>query len=71
MGDLSAVVQQLRKERDRAQKEVRRIDAALTALGSLSGVNGSKRGRHTMSAAARKKISLAQKVRWAKQKRKS
>jgi len=40
MGDLSAVVQQLRKERERAQKEVRRIDAALTALGSLS-VNGS------------------------------
>jgi len=70
MGNLSAVVQQLRKERDRAQKEVRRIDAALAALGSLS-VNGSKRGRHTMSAAARKKISLAQKARWAKQKRTS
>jgi hypothetical protein len=70
MGNLSAVVQQLRKERERAQKEVRRIDAALTALGSLS-VNGSKRGRHTMSAAARKKISLAQKARWAKQKRES
>jgi len=70
MGNLSAVVQQLRKERERAQKEVHRIDAALTALGSLS-VNGSKRGRHTLSAAARKKISLAQKARWAKQKRKS
>jgi hypothetical protein len=70
MGNLSAVVQQLRKERERAQKEVRRIDAALTALGSLS-VIGSKRGRHTISAAARKKISLAQKARWAKQKRTS
>ena len=70
MGNLSVVVQQLRKERDRAQREVGRIDEALTALGSLS-VNGSKRGRHTMSAAARKKISLAQKARWAKQKRKS
>ena len=70
MGNLSAVVQQLRKERERAQKEVHRIDAALTALGSLS-VTRSKRGRHTMSAAARKKISLAQKARWAKQKRKS
>jgi len=70
MGDLSAVVQQLRKERERAQEEVCRIDAALAALGSL-GVNGSKRGRRTMSAAARKKISLAQKARWAKQKRKS
>jgi hypothetical protein len=70
MGNLSAVVQQLRRERERAQKEVHRIDAALTALGSLTA-NGSNRGRHTMSAAARKKISLAQKARWAKQKRKS
>ena len=70
MGSLTDVVQQLRKERERAEREVHRIDAALAALGSLS-VNGSKRGRHTMSAAARKKISLAQKARWAKQKRKS
>jgi len=69
MGNLTVVVQQLRKERERAQREVQRIDVALTALGSLS-VNGSKRGRHSMSAAARRKISLAQKARWAKQKAK-
>jgi hypothetical protein len=69
MGNLSEVVQQLRKERERAQKEVHRIDAALTALGNLS-VNGARRGRHSMSAAARRKISLAQKARWAKQKAK-
>ncbi len=66
MGNLSGVVQQLRRERERAQKEVQRIDAALTALGSLSS-NGSSR-QHAMSAAARKRISLAQKARWAKQK---
>ena len=63
MGNLSGVVQQLRKERERAQNEVQRIDAALSALGSVSS-NGS---RHTMSASARRKISLAQKARWAKQ----
>jgi hypothetical protein len=67
MGNVSVVVQQLRRERERAQREVHSIDAALTALGNLS-VNGSNRGRHNMSAAARKKISLAQKARWAKQK---
>lgn len=67
MGNLSVVVRQLKTERERAQKEVLRIDAALSALGSPSS-NGSKRGRPSMSAAARRKISLAQKARWAKQK---
>src|SRR5260370_12921857 len=65
MNSLTTVVQQLRKERERAQREVHRIDAALTALGNLS-VNGSKHGRRTLSAAARRKISLAQKKRWSK-----
>jgi hypothetical protein len=66
MVNLSAVVQDLKKERERAHKEVQRIDAALAALGSLSP-NGSAR-RRAMSAAARRKISAAQKLRWAKQK---
>jgi len=66
MRNLSVLVQQLRRERERAQKEVQRIDSALAALGSLSS-NGSSR-QHTMSAAARRRISLAQKARWAKQK---
>ena len=61
MGTMSTVVQQLKRERDRAQKEVQRLDAA---LGSVSS-NGTSR---TMSAAGRRRISLAQKARWAKQK---
>ncbi len=69
MGSLSVVVQQLRKERERAQREVHRIDAALAALGNPS-VNGASPSRRSMSAAARRKISLAQKARWAKQKTK-
>jgi hypothetical protein len=67
MGNLSIVVQQLKKERERVQKQAHRIDAALAALGSVSS-SGSSR-QHTMSAAARRKISLAQKVRWAKVRR--
>jgi hypothetical protein len=63
MAHMSGVIQQLKKERERAQKEVQHIDAALAALGGISS-NGSS--RHTMSAAARLKISLAQKARWAK-----
>ena len=63
MGDLSDFVRRLKKERLRVHEQAQRIDAALAALGGLS----SKRGRgHGMSAAARRKISLAQKARWAK-----
>ena len=65
MGNLSIVVRRFREERERVQKEAQRIDAALAALGSVSA-NGSSR-RHSMSAAARRKISLAQKARSAKQ----
>lgn len=63
MANISGVVQQLKKERERAQEEVQRIDAALEALGSVSSNSASR-----MSAAARRRISLAQKARWAKQK---
>ena len=62
MGILSCVVQQLRRERESAQKQIQRIDEALAALGSGSS-NGTSR---TMSASARRRISLAQKARWAK-----
>jgi hypothetical protein len=62
MGNMSSVVPQLKKELERAENEARRFRAALAFLGlSVSS------GRRTMSAAARKKISLAQKARWAKQ----
>jgi len=66
MANLGSVVQQLRKERDRVAKDVERMNAALAALSTLS-INGSKRSSHGLSASARRKISLAQKARWAKQ----
>ena len=64
MANLSGVVQQLRKAHAEAQGEVQRLGAALAALGNLTGRPGRK--RRTLSAAARRKISLAQKARWAK-----
>jgi hypothetical protein len=63
MKHMSGVVQQLKKEREHVQKQLQHIDDALAALGSISS-NGASR---TMSAAARRRISLAQKARWAKQ----
>lgn len=53
---IEQIVQQLRAERDR-------LDAAIKALTTRPS---RKRKRTTLSAAARRKISLAQKARWAK-----
>ena len=62
MDVFKGVVKLMKRDRARAVREIARIDAALAAL----GYSGAGSRRHTMSAAARKKISLAQKARWAK-----
>jgi hypothetical protein len=62
MIQMSGVVEQLKKEREHVQKQLNRIDEALAALGGVSS-NGASR---SMSAAGRRRISLAQKARWAK-----
>ena len=75
MPKLSGLVAELRTERDRAQKELAQLNTALAALGGLGhGSGGSPRGRavkkrRPMSAAARKRIAAAQRLRWAKWKR--
>lgn len=61
MANLSAVVEQLKAERERVRKEAQRIDSALAALGSISN--------RTVTAASRRKMAAAQKARWAKVKR--
>src|SRR6202030_4044188 len=72
MTNMSGVIQQLKKERVRLEDQLHRITAALTAFGRVyMSVTAAKavagRKRATMSAAARRKISLAKKARWAKQ----
>jgi hypothetical protein len=73
MTNMSGVIQQLKKERVRLEDQLHRVTAAITAFGRVylhgtgtKAVAGRKKG--TMSAAARQKISLAQKARWAKAK---
>ena len=56
MKHMTGVIQQLKRRREDVRKQLQRIDAALAALGSI-GSNGAS--RHTLSAAARKRISLA------------
>jgi hypothetical protein len=66
MATVSGIVKQLKKERDRVERELSGLNAALSAfVGPYKGIKptGKRKG---MSAAARKKISIAQKARWAK-----
>jgi hypothetical protein len=69
MANLSAVVQQLKKERTNAQRVVDRLVAALKALRHLDAGNSVSRPRRKMSAAAGRKIAAAQRARWAKVKK--
>lgn len=60
MTDLSAVLAQLKKERDK-------LDRAIAALsGTGSGTDSGRRVKRRLSAAARKRIADAQRARWAK-----
>ena len=67
MANLSGMIlEQLKKERDRVQNQLSALNAALTAFVGAYGGSAKSKGTRTMSAAARRKISIAQKVRWAK-----
>jgi hypothetical protein len=74
MANLGNVLRQLQGERNQTEQQLRRLDKAITALRIVVGTGsvGTQRSapkakvRHTLSAAARLKISKAQKARWAK-----
>ena len=59
------IIELLTAERDKAAQQVNALDAAIKALSGLNST-GAKRGRRTMSAAARARISASQKARWAR-----
>jgi hypothetical protein len=63
---LAAFVSELRAVRTSLVNEFRHVDAALSVLGKLDGGSSHANARRTLSASARKRISLAQKARWAK-----
>ena len=61
------IIALLKAERDKAAQQLNALDAAIKALSGLNST-GATRGRRTMSAAARARISASQKARWAKAK---
>jgi hypothetical protein len=65
--ELASTVKMLQGQRAQTQKELTKLDKAIAVLRELNGNSTpSQNGKHTMSAAARKKIGKAQKARWAK-----
>jgi hypothetical protein len=66
MANLSSIMKQLRKERDRVEKQLSGLNAALTAFAGVYGGSKPSRKRRKMSAQSRAKIAAAQRARWAK-----
>ena len=62
---LASIVSELRVERTNLVNQLRHVDAALSVLGKLDGGSSYTKPRRTLSASGRKRISLAQKARWA------
>jgi hypothetical protein len=61
------ILAQLKAARDKAAFELGRLEAAVSALSGFNSTSNRSAGRRRkMSASARRKISLAQKARWAK-----
>jgi hypothetical protein len=63
---LASIVLELRVERTKLVDQLKQVDAALSVLGKLNGGKSYTKPRRALSASARKRISLAQKARWAK-----
>jgi hypothetical protein len=69
--NLGQIVADLQAKSAELQKELHCLDAALRALGGVGAPNPTRTARlsHRRSAAVRKRMSDAQKARWAKYKR--
>jgi len=63
---LASIVSELRIERTNLANQLRHVDAALSVLGKSNGRSSYTEPRRTLSASARRRMSLAQKARWAK-----
>jgi len=63
---LASIVSELKIERTNLANQLRHVDAALTVLGKMNGGTRYARPGRTLSASARKRISAAQKLRWAR-----
>jgi hypothetical protein len=70
MANLTGTLAQLRDERRKAQLQVEKLDEAIGVIERLLGRKGGHAGgtgvKRILSPAAKRRISQAQKARWAK-----
>jgi len=71
MTNIAKAIVRLREERRDAQNQVQKLGEAISVLEKLTRGPGSTggathRAKRVLSAAGRRRISLAQKARWAK-----
>jgi hypothetical protein len=71
MTNIAKAIDRLREERREAQNQVQKLGEAISVLEKLTRSAGSTsyngmRTKRVLSAAGRRRISLAQKARWAK-----
>ena len=66
MANLSGIVKQLSKERNRLHQQLSGLNAALEAFARMYGSNNGINPRRKMSAKGRERIAAAQRARWAK-----
>jgi hypothetical protein len=74
MSNINSALDQLREERKQAQAQIEKLDRAISVIEDLAGrsnarVTQGRRAGRTLSAAARKRISEAQRARWAQRKK--
>ena len=66
LANLSGIVKQLKKERQRVEKQLSGLDAALRAFAGVYSGGSKTKPRRKMSAKGRARIAAAQRARWAK-----
>ena len=73
MTNIAKAIDRLREERRDAQNQVQKLGEAISVLEKLTRGAGAtahagtpRRAKRVLSAAGRRRISLAQKARWAK-----
>jgi hypothetical protein len=66
LANLSVIVEQLSKERDRVHQQLSGLNAALEAFAGVYRGNNGIKPRRKMSAKGRARIAAAQRARWAK-----
>jgi hypothetical protein len=74
MTNIAKAIDRLREERRDAQNQVQKLGEAISVLekltrgssGSTNHAGAGQRTKRVLSAAGRRRISLAQKARWAK-----